>query len=413
MIAEVEDILAAGTMPVSQVAVLYPRSAWMWDHASGGVYGPVGPHGTEDQGATAMDYMAVIAGLFRVIQQQNNIQVDFIDEECLTAEGLANHTALSESHVSHAIGASKPQCILHGPSAITHSTDRVCAWVPVVTEPDLPAEGLAAVLTWVKEAGGHLLTVAGAAAHDRYHQPSTQLQEATGIVEAPRQRLMINNAARLIPVANATGDLGDFAAFGPPTHLKLGTGLSQLTTRPGSGATTTAKFEPNGTAAIAHNPAVGKGSATHFAFMPCVHFNQIDPYKPQPHFDNITNFTDGSEAYVLRFLADAGVMPRVRVALSTGAARAPPQIETPLIISKDGACLTLLNWRESPVYGLEVSVVLDFDVQTVTAVQAMTTTNSELHFNSTAGASGTFTVTFIVASLEHSDFVMLARRTHP
>lgn len=95
MIAEVEDILAAGMMPVSQVAVLYPRSAWLWDNASGGIYGPVGPHGTEDQGATAMDYMAVIAGLFRVIQQQNNIQVDFIDEDSLSVDGLANYSALS------------------------------------------------------------------------------------------------------------------------------------------------------------------------------------------------------------------------------------------------------------------------------------------------------------------------------
>ena len=32
----------------------------------------------------------------RVIQQQHNIQVDFIDEDGLTAEGLAHHSALSE-----------------------------------------------------------------------------------------------------------------------------------------------------------------------------------------------------------------------------------------------------------------------------------------------------------------------------
>ena len=96
MVADVEDILAAGSMPVSQVAVLYPRSSWLWDNASGGIYGPVGPHGTEDQGATAMDYMAAVAGLFRVIQQQNNIQIDFIDEDSLTAEVLAHHSALSK-----------------------------------------------------------------------------------------------------------------------------------------------------------------------------------------------------------------------------------------------------------------------------------------------------------------------------
>ena len=46
MVAEVEDILAAGTMPVSQVAILYPRSSWLWDNATLSFVDPaVGPHG--------------------------------------------------------------------------------------------------------------------------------------------------------------------------------------------------------------------------------------------------------------------------------------------------------------------------------------------------------------------------------
>jgi hypothetical protein len=286
--------------------------------------------------------------------------------------------------------------------------------VPVLTEPDVPAEGLAAVLTWVRETGGHLLTVAGAAAHDRYHKPSTQLQAATGIKEAPHQRLMVNNAARLIPVANGTGDLGNFTAFGPPTHLKLGTGLSTVTVKPGSGAVVTARFT-NGTAAIAQNPAVGKGAVTHFAFMPCIHFNQIDPFKPQPHFDNITNFTDSSEKYVLRFLMDAGVVPRVRLSLPiselTTSAGSPVQVETPMIVSNDGAVLTLLNWRETPVSGMQVSVVLDFDVDRVVAVRAMSSTNAELQFDSIPSAGGQYIVKFKVRLLEHSDFIKLTRRT--
>lgn len=265
------------------------------------------------------------------------------------------------------------------------------------------------MLTWVKE-GGHLLTVAGAAGHDRYHNPSTVLQAATGIEEAPHQRLMVTNAARLIPVANATGDLGPFTAFGQSTHLKHElVGLSRVTVRPGSGAAITAKFS-NGTAAIAHNPAVGKGAVTHFAFMPCTHFNQIDPFKPQPHFNNVTNFTDGAEKYVLRFLVDAGVTPRVRVSAPEFAAGAPPQVETPLIVSSDGAVLTLLNWRESPVDEMEVSVLLDFDVEKVTAVHAMATANTELRFSSTASAGGEYAVNFTVALLEHSDFVMLHKK---
>jgi hypothetical protein len=311
-----------------------------------------------------MDYMEVIAGLFRAIQQRANVQVDFIDEDSLTAQALAPFRAL------------------------------------IVTEPDIPAEALSAVLAWVRK-GGYLLTVPGAATYDRYHRPSGVLEAATGVKEAPRQRLMINKAHDLIPVANGTGDLGNFTAFGPQLHMNLGTGLSNVTVQAGSGAVAIATFD-NGMAAIVCNPAVGKGATTHFAFMPCNHFTDIDPYKAEPHFDNTSNFTDGSEKYVLRFLRDAGVVPRVRVSV--------PQVETPLIVSADGAVLTLLNWRESPVRGMDVSVVLDFDVDRVTAVRALTTTNTELHFTSTARSGGQFTVNFTVVLLEHSDFVMMHKK---
>jgi hypothetical protein len=319
-----------------------------------------------------MDYMVVIAGIFRSIQQVHNIQLDFIDEDSLTAEALAPFSAL------------------------------------IVTEPDIPAEGLTAVLAWVRK-GGHLLTMPGAAAHDRYHRPSSVLEDATGVKEAPRQRLMVSNAGRLIPVINGSGDLGPFTAFGPPMHPQLRssytTGLSDITVKSGSGAVVTATFD-NGTVAIAHNPGVGKGATTHFAFMPCIHFNGMNPFKPMPHFDNITNFTDGSEKYVLRFLRDAGVVPRVHVSV--------PQVETPLLVSSDGAVLTLLNWRESPVTAMEVSVVLGFEVNKVTAVRALRT-NNELRFISTPVLAKTegikFVVNFTVAMLEHSDFVMMQKKT--
>ena len=52
-------------------------------------------------------------------------------------------------------------------------------------------------------------------------------------------------------------------------------------------------------------------------------------------------------------------------------------------------------------------MVLDFDVETVTAVQALTTTNSEVNFTSTAH-NGLFTVNFTVVVPEHSDFVTMA-----
>lgn len=138
MIADADDLLFAGTMPDSDVAVLWPRSSWLWDNASYasatkkppnaiipplcaativnlcGGYGslcaeclannsqiltsagcpnpenssnyaivkgfcngliPTGPSGNEAQGSSASDYMATVFALFRSLQQVANIQV--------------------------------------------------------------------------------------------------------------------------------------------------------------------------------------------------------------------------------------------------------------------------------------------------------------------------------------------------
>jgi hypothetical protein len=375
MIAEVEDLLIDGAMPTSEVAIVYPRSSFLWDEASGGIYGPVGPHGTEDPGATAMDYMATLAGLFRAIQQVSNVQVDFIDEDSLNAKDLAPFKAL------------------------------------ILTEPDVPAEGLSAVTSWVK-AGGHLMTVAGAGMSDRYDKPSAVLRAVTGVQESARPpcppfhprapgaplgspcRAMIDLASRLLPVANGTGDLGPIAAFG---------GLSKVTAQD-SGVHVLAKFEDGEPAIMRNAAAGGKGSATHFAYMPCIHFNEIDPYRPEIHYNNVTNYTDGSLPYIMRFLGDAGVDPRAKVSVM--------QVETPLIVSADGAVLSLLNWRESAVTDMDVSVRVGFEVGRVTAVRAMQAQNTELQFTSTAAAAaGEYFANFSVAVLEHSDFVMLHKKS--
>eukprot|EP01050_Picozoa_sp_SAG11_P034604 SAG11_NODE_12301_length_710_cov_1.119476_1_plen_186_part_00 len=155
----------------------------------------------------------------------------------------------------------------------------------ILTEPDIPAEGLNAVASWV-EAGGHLMTLVGAGANDRYDNPSEILRAVTGVQEAARPpcppyhprlprappappcRAMINLASHLLPVANGTGDLGPITAFG---------GLSKVTAQD-SGVKTLAKFS-DGSPAILRN-SHGAGSATHFTYMPCIHFNEIDPYHP-------------------------------------------------------------------------------------------------------------------------------------
>ena len=86
--------------------------------------GPAGPFNNEDQGSGTMDYQAQVYAFFRALQQVSSVQVDFVDEDDLTAKGLAPFKAL------------------------------------ILTEPDVPAEGQAAIAMWVK-AGGNLLTVSG------------------------------------------------------------------------------------------------------------------------------------------------------------------------------------------------------------------------------------------------------------
>ena len=56
--------------------------------------GPAGPFNNEDQGSGTMDYQAQVYGLFRALQQVSDIQVDLIDEDELTAKGLASIKAL-------------------------------------------------------------------------------------------------------------------------------------------------------------------------------------------------------------------------------------------------------------------------------------------------------------------------------
>jgi hypothetical protein len=56
--------------------------------------GPAGPFNNEDQGSGSMDYQAQVYGLFRALTQISDIQVDLIDEDELTADGLSSFKAL-------------------------------------------------------------------------------------------------------------------------------------------------------------------------------------------------------------------------------------------------------------------------------------------------------------------------------
>ena len=180
------------------------------------------------------------------------------------------------------------------------------------------------MVEWMKD-GGNLLTVSGAASGDRYSQPTTVISSATGIVEAPRQRKMIQWTSKLTAVDTGAGDLGAFTAYGV---------RGNVTDLPSSGLKQLAKFS-DGSPAVVQNTAVGKGTATHFSFLPGIRFrNQAsstptphvtsrslsdvalwlqNPYRSDPFFNSVVNYTDGSLPYLLHVLNESGVVPRVTV----------------------------------------------------------------------------------------------------
>lgn len=123
-------------------------------------------------------------------------------------------------------------------------------------------------------------------------------------------------------------------------------------------------------------------------------YSNQNPYRADPHFNSVVNYTDGSLPYVLRFLNESGIVPRVTVSTA--------QVETPLLTSSAGSVLTLLNWSEGPVESLSVTVQLHHDVAEVTAIG----TGAKLKFTSTQADKGGFLVAFSLP-LEHCDFVTL------
>eukprot|EP01051_Picozoa_sp_SAG22_P018254 SAG22_NODE_3023_length_2016_cov_3.499764_1_plen_327_part_00 len=314
-----------------------------------------------------------------VQQGKGGLTIDFIDENALTASSLSRFRAV------------------------------------VVTEPAIPADGLAALGEYVKH-GGHILTVSSAGTRDHLNVSSDVLSKITGFVEeecpsddenSPTQHCRVQECFQFggkyettINIANGTGTHGPISAWG----LRGFMSKSKLP----SDATIQATFD-DGSPAIVQR-AVGQGSATHFAFLPGVHFPGIDPFAAAPGYNDDTNYTDGTRPYLESFLAAAGVQRRVELSVE--------HIEAPLLSSPAGSVITLLNWGRTPVAGedLRVSMLLDHDVSSVRVVNC---TAAELPFHSVPISPGQFRVNFTLGSgsmLYHGDFVLLAakgQREHP
>ena len=172
------------------------------------------------------DYEAEAYGIYLALAVHSNLAVDVIDEDSLTSAGLQHYKLV------------------------------------VVTQPNLPVEGMRSLLQWA-EAGGSLLTTTGAAQYDRYNSRSGLLDQASGVTESERPRLNLGtnfSTGSAWPVS-ATGTVQSsgkaFSAAGVRTSLKVAGGKTTQNL---------ATFSDGSPAAVSTQLAGGKGRLVRIAF---------------------------------------------------------------------------------------------------------------------------------------------------
>jgi hypothetical protein len=193
-----------------------------------------------------------------------------------------------------------------------------------ITEPDIPREGQEAIVQWVKS-GGTLAMVPGAAEGDRYDEAAKILTSLAG--SPPHRRAYIPTTLML----NKTGTIGNAPVFGDRSD-------------PASKGKSIAFFSD-------HSPAVmqtqaGKGNVFYFSFFPGISFGRVAldfhlGLRKSPEADSLRNL-------VLAPVQAAQLTPPVQVDSS--------YVETPMLVSRAGAAITLLNWTGAKLSSVRVKV---------------------------------------------------------
>jgi hypothetical protein len=306
MIGAAEDVLWPGQRPRPQVAILMPRSAQAWDAKDIQIPTQIQDATNTNLNNDTVDYMAEVFDLYLALQH-DNVPVDFVDEDDLSTKGLESYRVL------------------------------------YVTEPNIPTEGQEGISEWVR-AGGTLVTVTGAGMSDRYNEPSRVLSNLSGITEQPRERLLVSSLDALKVVAKGKGSQGEFTVVGARGNI---TGA-----REGVEAT----FE-DGSPAVIQRQA-GRGRVIHFAWTPGLSYVRSSSGTK----DNLpVGFSESIRRWIVYPVQLASVQKPVNVN--------SPMVETPLLLSKEGAAITLLNWRGESLSTLNVNVQVPFKVKIAESVK--------------------------------------------
>jgi hypothetical protein len=320
MIARAEELLHPGKRPEHPVALLYPRSAQMWDVTGksplpteqpdfAGItlpgvnkrY-PISDATNTNMTRSTVDYFAELYGVYMALQHQN-IPATFIDEDDLTPKGLGKIKVL------------------------------------YITTPNLPSESVPAIIDWIKQ-GGTLVTTVGAGTADRYNDPMSGLRAGLGLPnnEGPRELVWdIQSMPR-----------ADLVNLSPDTQVPA---IGRRISNPGPAAEK-ANAEPaptfeqgKGTAQISVEH--GKGKAVHFPWLPGISY-----LRTGKDFDKRDKFPEAFSEPLAKLISRPITQA---IAHPHWAEVSQTLVETPTLYSDKGAAVTLLNWNNQPIEQLTVT----------------------------------------------------------
>jgi hypothetical protein len=356
MVGKAEPLLWPAERVRSAVGIIFPRSSEYWDLR--GIEDPEAimdcTNSNMDSGTT--DYFSEVHGIYSALALQENVPVDFIDED-----GLLDPEELAKFHVLF------------------------------LTEPNLPAKGAAALLVWVK-AGGRLVTTSNAAHWDEYDEPLPELHAGLGTVEAPRNRTVFGPTKFSYETSGAAafqtrGKAADCDEAGLECAFEAWGATSKTTSGAPLSGNVLATFADGSPATV--STAVGHGTSVHFYWLPGVSHSAGGG-----GVETGENRTE-SRGTIGRLLAN---MTRASAPPVTAS---EPWIETPLLTGKDGAVVTLLNWGgQGAIAMLDLNVTLDFVPSRVESV---------VHGPTVATKNGEESGLTLSLPLDSADFLLFHR----
>jgi hypothetical protein len=308
------------------VAIVLPRSSEPWDPKPVNSKAHIEDATNNHLNNNTVDYMAEVADLYLALQHAN-VPVDFVDEEDLSASALKNYRII------------------------------------YLTEPNLPVSSATGLLQWVRR-GGFLVRSPGSGTRDQYNEPSAIFPEVLGVREEPRERTIFASLKELTVCGRVRNGAGEANAVGPrnaaSSKHESGSNAADRETRGaaqfGSGTQVLGSFEDGQPAVV--RTKLGAGRVIHFSWFPGLSYAASESGKK-----------DKLPAGFSEVIREWIVLPTRLAKVDHPVVTDRTMVETPMLLTKNAATITLLNWTGENVPRLAVTARLPFKAARVESVR--------------------------------------------